>query len=100
MNRCLLVAHVPEWMTKVKISLIQKDPLKGTAPNNYGHITCQPMKWKILTVQITEEIYYSLTSHGLFLRNRKDSTKGPEAQESYFIQISTSSTRARPGRKI
>ena len=40
MNKCLLGAHVPEWMTKGKTTLIQKDPLKGTASNNYRPITC------------------------------------------------------------
>ena len=34
MNRCLLDAQVPDWMTKGKITLIQKDPSKGAAPNN------------------------------------------------------------------
>ena len=43
MNRCLKGAQVPEWMTKEKTSLIQKDPSKGTAPNNYRPITCLPM---------------------------------------------------------
>ena len=52
MNRCLQDAHVPEWMTKGKTTLIQKDPTKGTAPNNYRPITCLPMMWKILTSQI------------------------------------------------
>ena len=32
MNRCLQGAHVPEWMTKGKTTLIQKDPIKGTTP--------------------------------------------------------------------
>ena len=32
MNRCLQGAQVPEWMTKGKTTLIQKDPRKGTAP--------------------------------------------------------------------
>ena len=49
MNKCLQGAHVPEWMTKGKIALIQKDPSKGTAPNNYRPITFLPMIWKILT---------------------------------------------------
>ena len=52
MNRCLQDAHVPEWMTKGKTPLIQKDPSKGTAPNNYRPITCLPVMWKILTAQI------------------------------------------------
>ena len=59
MNRCLQDAQVPGWMTKGKTTLIQKDPSKGTAPNNYRSITCLPMVWKILTAQIREEIYYS-----------------------------------------
>ena len=50
MNRCLQATQVPEWMTKGKTALIQKDPSKGTAPNNYRPITCLPMMWKILTV--------------------------------------------------
>ena len=32
MNRCLQDAQVPDWMTKGKTTLIQKDPSKGTAP--------------------------------------------------------------------
>ena len=52
MNRCLQDAQVPEWMTKGKTTLIQKDPSKGTASNNYRPITYLPMMWKILTAQI------------------------------------------------
>ena len=32
--------------------------------------------WKILTAQIREKIYYSLTSHGLFLNEQKGCRKG------------------------
>ena len=66
MNRCLHGAKLPEWMTKRKNILIQNNPSKGTAPNNYRPITCQTMMWKILTAQIRENIYYALTSRGLF----------------------------------
>ena len=34
------------------------------------------MMWKILTAQIREEIYYSLTSHGLFPDEQKECRKG------------------------
>ena len=34
------------------------------------------MMWKILTAQIREEIYYSLTSRGLFPEEQKGSHKG------------------------
>ena len=63
-------------MTKGKTTLIKKDPNKGTAPNNYRHIICQPMMWKILTAQIREEIYYSLTSRGLYPDELKGCCKG------------------------
>ena len=76
--------------------------LKGTAPpNNNRHITCLPIMWKILTAQIREEIYNPLTKAAdNSLRNRKDATKDPEAQESYSTLISISSTRARRDGKI
>ena len=76
MNRCLQDAQVPDWMTKGKTTLIQKDPSKGTAPNNYRPITCLPMMWKILTAQIREEIYYLLISCGLFPNEQKGCRKG------------------------
>ena len=76
MNRYLQDAQVPDWMTKGKTTLILKDPSKGTAPNNYWPITCLPMIWKILTAQIREEIYYTLTSRGLFPDEQKGFRKG------------------------
>ena len=66
MNRCQQEADIPEWMTKGKTTLIQKDPNKGTAPNNYRPKTYLLMMWKILTVQIMDGIYVSLISRGLF----------------------------------
>ena len=56
--------------------MIQKDSTKGTVPNNYGPITCLPMMRKILTAQIREKIYNSLTSLGLFLEEQKGCRKG------------------------
>ena len=51
--------------------MTQKDPSKGTAPNNYRPITCLLMTWKILTAQIRKEIYYSLTSRRLLPEEQK-----------------------------
>ena len=79
MNKCLQYAQVPNWMTKGKTTLIQKDPNKGTAPNSYRPITCLPVMWKILTAQIKEDIYYSLTRRSLFPEEQKGCRKDPEA---------------------
>ena len=81
MNRCLQDAQVPDWITKGKTTLIQKDPIKETAPNNYRPITCLPMMWKILTAQRRKEIYYSLTIHGLFPDEQKGCRKGSRGTE-------------------
>ena len=43
MIRCLQEKEVPEWMTKGKTILIQKDPSKGITPNNYRFIIRLPM---------------------------------------------------------
>ena len=76
MNKCLQTAHVPERMTKGRTTLIQKDPNKGTAPSNYRPITCLPMMWKISSAQIREEIYYLLTTRGLYPIEQKGCCKG------------------------
>ena len=63
MNTCLQRAHIPEWMTKGKTTLIQKGLLKGAAQKTCRLLTCPPMMHKILTAQIREDIYNSITSH-------------------------------------
>ena len=73
MNRCLQGAQIPEWMTKGKTTFTQG---KKPSPNNYRPITCLPIMWKILTAQVREEIYYSLTSRGLFPEEQIGSRKG------------------------
>ena len=78
MNRCLQEVRVPEWMTKGKITSIQKDPRKETPQTSKKTIMCLLMMWKILTAQIREEIYFSLTSCGLFLEEHKGFRKGSQ----------------------
>ena len=53
-------------MDDQRTTLIQKDPRKGTIPNN-----CLLIMWKILTAQIREEIYFPLRSRGLFFEEQK-----------------------------
>ena len=66
----LIEADIPEWMTKGKTTLIEKETFKSATTNNNKSITYVPM-WKILTSQIREEIYDSLTSRGLFSEEQK-----------------------------
>ena len=85
MNRCLKETDTPEWITKGKTILIQKDPRKGIAPNKYRPIMCLPILWKILMVQI-KEIYNSLISRRLLPEEQKGSHKGTrETRELLYI---------------
>ena len=70
MNRCLQGVHILKLMTKGKSILIKKDFLKKLHPYIYRPITCL-LVLKILTAQIREEIYDSLTSHELFLEEQR-----------------------------
>ena len=89
MNKCLQTAHVPEWMTKRRTTLIQKDPSKGSAPNNYRPINCLPMMKKRLTAQMRKEIYYSLTSRRLFPEEQKRTCKGSRGTAELLYIINT-----------
>ena len=54
-------------MAKGKTILIKKKTPNRTTPNNYTRITCRPIMLKILTAQITKDIYDLQMSRGLFL---------------------------------
>ena len=73
---CLKAGKVPEWMTKGKTVLIQKDPAKGNDPSNYRPITCLPLAWKILTGIIAEETYTFLEQKSLLPEEQKGCRKG------------------------
>ena len=88
-NRFLQDAQVPDWIAKGKTTLIEKDPSKGTSPINYRPIACLPMMWKILTAQIREEIYYSLTRRSLFLEEQKGCRKGSRRHSGVTLYRST-----------
>ena len=45
MNTCLQEVDVSEWIIKEETILRQKDPLKGSASNNYIPITCLPIMY-------------------------------------------------------
>ena len=73
---CLKAGKVPEWMTKGKIMLIQKDPAKGNDPSNYRPITCLLLARKILTGIIAEETCTFLEQRSLLPEEQKECRKG------------------------
>ena len=48
LQTCVVLGDVPTWMTQKKTTLIQKDPEKGNAANNYHPTACLLLMWKLL----------------------------------------------------
>ena len=88
MNKCIQKTEIPEWMTKGKTTLIQKDSLRRTVQTNYRPITCLPTMWKILTEKIRELIYNLLISRGFF----PDEQRMPQGNQRYTGTIKYRST--------
>ena len=68
-----------EWLHWSRKTHSKKQP-----PNNYRPITCLPMRWKILTAQIKEAIYFSRTSCRWFLEEQKGCCKGSGGTADLF----------------
>ena len=51
-SKCLQETDTSRMDDQRKESSDPKRPQKGTAPNDYKPIMCQPMMWKIQTAQI------------------------------------------------
>ena len=84
-NEQMSTRRASTWMDDQRKDYINpKDPSKGTALNNYRPITCLPMMLKILTAQIREKIYYSLTSRGLFPDEQKGCRQGSRGTAEFL----------------
>ncbi len=51
--------------------LIQKDPAKGKAADNYRPIACLPLIWKLLTGICADKIYDHLRDNNLLPEEQK-----------------------------
>ena len=77
-------------MSKIKPTWSKKTPRSD--PNNNGSITCLPTMWKIVTAQISEEIYYWLNSRGLFPEEQKGCYKETKGTGDTLMKTSTRTT--------
>ena len=60
LSRCSETGQTPQCMTKGRTVLLLKDIKKGNIVSNYRPITCLPLKWKLLTGMIAEDMYTHL----------------------------------------
>ena len=57
LKECLDSGVVPNWLTRGRTALLQKDKSKGNIASNYRPITCLPLMWKLLPGVIADQIY-------------------------------------------
>ena len=81
-NKCLQEKDITEWMSKGKTTLIQNDPSKWTAIDNYTPITCRP-------AQIREGIFDSLRIRKLFSKEQKGCRKEIRGTGALLYVLST-----------
>ena len=70
LNACL-ERETPQWTTKRRTALIQKDKSKRNEASNNCPITCLPLTWKLLTGIIADEIHCSLENEGILPEEQK-----------------------------
>ena len=63
LQECVANGVVPDWLTKGRTVLIQKDKSKGKAVSNYRPIACLPLMWKLLTGIFALKIYDHLQTN-------------------------------------
>ena len=76
LKECLDSGFVPGWFTKGRTSLLQKDKSKGNVASNFRPITCLPLKWKLLTGVIANQIYTHFDQKKLLPEEQKGCRKG------------------------
>ena len=79
------MGDVPTWMTKGKTTLIQKDPEKVNAANNYSPIACLPLMWKLLTSVLAEKVYVHLSEKNVLPDQQKGFRKDSRGTKEQLL---------------
>ena len=83
MNRCLQRAHVPKWMTKRR-TIDPKGPKQRNCPKQLQTHNLPTNDVENINSTNKERNLLLAKAMDCLLRNRKDVTKDPEAQQSCF----------------
>ena len=78
LQSCVVVSNVSTWMTKGKTTLIQNDPGKENANNNYRPIALLPVMWKLLASVLAEKVYVHLSERMCYRMSTRDAEKTQE----------------------
>ena len=56
--------NTPDWLTKGRTMLYQKDSQEGNAVDNFRPISCLPLTWKLMTDIISDVLYEFIVESG------------------------------------
>ena len=87
LKECLDSGFVPNWLTRGRPRLSQKDKSKGNVASNYRPIICLPLMWKLLTGVIADQIYAHLDRRSYYQKSRKGAGKVLDELMIYVILI-------------
>ena len=76
---------LPEWMTRGRTVLCQKDPRKGNTAHIYRPITCLPLMSKLLTGVIAEEMYNYLEREKILPEEQKGCRRGSRGTKDQLL---------------
>ena len=85
LRECVESGEVPDWLTKGRTVLLQKDPAKGKMVSNYRPITCLPLMWKLLTGIFAEKIYDHLHLNNVLPDEQKGCRKGSRGTKDQLL---------------
>ena len=63
--------EIPSWITYGRTLLMSKGSSKGNSVDNFTSITCLRLTWKLLTVVISEDMYYFRGNENLLPEEQK-----------------------------
>ena len=77
--------EMPDWLTRGRTTLLQKDPQKGTTPKNYRPITCLPTTWKLFSGIIADKVMAHLNQHKLLAYEQKGVRPGSRGTKDQLL---------------
>ena len=85
LQSCVVVSNVSTWMTKGKTTLIQNDPGKENANNNYRPIALLPVIWKLLASVLAEKVYVHLSEKNVLPDEHKGCRKNSRGMKDQLL---------------
>ena len=78
-------ARLPEWMTYGRRVLCQKDPGNGIAVDNFRPISYPPLKWKLTTGMLADNMYNYLERERILPEEQKGCHKGRHGTKDQLL---------------